>query len=202
MNKNDPRVIKTLRQIDASLLSNIAAHPFREITIAMLCSGALVNKTTFYKYYTDKYDCLNRYLDRTLAEFRAQLKVDFVLAAQEKIDDPVYQRSFQRVAEFMYERRREYLTLWHAEIGRPFYNEMCDTLYEAILSAAAGEGGASGKDWANIVLYSRLFSVHTMALFHWWFDFEDTVGLQDVLRLMTGNMAYGLFKTFKKKSEG
>ena len=194
MNKSDPRVIKTLRQIDASLLSLVASRPFREITIAMLCDGALINKSTFYKYYTDKYDCLNRFLDRLLAEFRAQLKVDFVLAPPEEIDDAVYQEAFRRVAEFMYQRRREYVALWHAEIDRPFYNEMCDTLYDVILRTALSMGDG---DRARLELYSHLFAVHTMALFHWWFDHEDSVTIGEVQTLMTGNMASGLFKTFK-----
>ena len=199
MNINDPRVVKTLRQIDAALLASIAARPFREVTVARLCGEALINKTTFYKYYTDKFDCLNRYLDRTLAEFREQLKVEFVLAAPERIDDPIYQESFLRMAEFMYRNRREYLILWHAEIDRQFYNEMSDTLYAEILRTASEAGDASERDPAHLELYSRLFAVHTMALMHWWFDYSDSVSAQDVLRLMTGNMAYGLFKTFKKR---
>ena len=36
-----------------------------------------------------------------------------------------------------------------------------------------------------------------MALFHWWFDHEDSVTIGEVQTLMTGNMASGLFKTFK-----
>ena len=197
MNTHDPRVVKTLRHIDEALLASVEARPFREITIAMLCEHALINKTTFYKYYTDKYDCLNRYLDRLLADFREQLHVDFVLASPEKIDDPVYQESFSRVLDFMHRHKREYMILWHAEIERQFYNEMSDTLYDVILRTASGGKSFSPRELAHLELYSHLFAVHTMALFHWWFDHDDTVAAGDVLKLMTGNMTYGLFKTFK-----
>ena len=198
MNTQDPRVAKTMKRIEDALLSSLAARPFRDVTISMLCSQAGINKTTFYKHFSDKYDCLNRFLDRRLEQFREQLNVDFVLAPAEKIDAPEYQRIFLEVAQFMYQRRRENLILWHAEIERQFYNEMCDAIYEAIFRAAARDTPGGGRERANLVLYARLFSVHTMALLHWWFDHEDIVTAQDVVRLMTGNMSYGLYKTFKE----
>lgn len=70
MNKTDLRIIKTLRQIDTALLENLKEHPFQKITIDMLCKSALINRSTFYKYYEDKYDLLERYVQRVLQDFK------------------------------------------------------------------------------------------------------------------------------------
>ena len=53
MNKTDPRVIKTLQHIDDSLLENLSRYNFRKITVEMLCRGAKINRSTFYKYSND-----------------------------------------------------------------------------------------------------------------------------------------------------
>jgi AcrR family transcriptional regulator len=62
MARPDPRIYKTLRSIDQALLSLLREHPFQKITIEMICTAAMVNRSTFYKYYADKYALLDNYL--------------------------------------------------------------------------------------------------------------------------------------------
>lgn len=45
--QTDLRVVKTLRQIDHSLLECLADTPFEKITVEQLCRGALINRSTF-----------------------------------------------------------------------------------------------------------------------------------------------------------
>ena len=75
MNRTDPRVIKTLHRIDESLLENLNHYDFPKITVEMLCNEAKINRSTFYKYYKDKYDLLNDYLNRP---FRSRLIKSFI----------------------------------------------------------------------------------------------------------------------------
>ena len=86
MSKTDPRIIKTLRHIDEALLECLKENEFRKITVDMLCRKALINRSTFYKYYADKYELLNNYLDRVLSEFsEAMATTDFILATPHTI---------------------------------------------------------------------------------------------------------------------
>ena len=107
MNKKDPRVVKTLERISNAVLSNLERHPFREITLNMICQDAMINKTTFYKYYKDKYDYLNQYLDSQMEQFRKQLDAAFLLASPENVDSPIYQETFVRLLRHLYGHRRE-----------------------------------------------------------------------------------------------
>lgn len=198
MKKNDLRVVKTLRQIDEALLTCIEAHPFRDITLGMLCETAMINKTTFYKYYQDKYDCLDRYLDRLMKEFRTNLFADFVLAAPEQIDSPAYQQQFIQLSQFVYSRRREYGILWHAQTERQLFVEMMDALDESILRKALAHRAYDVRQRAHLELYARLFSFHAMSLFEWWLEHDDLVTAEDVRTLMTGNLKNGFFTTFKR----
>ena len=95
MTTKDLRIIKTLQQIDRALLELLNELPFQKITVQLLCEQALINRSTFYKYYTDKYDLLDRYLNKILQEFKQQVNVDFVVTNPSVTDDECYQIPFR-----------------------------------------------------------------------------------------------------------
>ena len=198
MKKIDLRVVKTLRQIDEALLECLEAHPFRDITLGVLCEHAMINKTTFYKYYQDKYDCLDRYLDRLLREFREHLDADFVLAAPDQIDSPAYQRQFEDLSRFVYSRRREYRILWRSKTERQLFLEMMEAMEESIVQTALAHRFCDEKQRAHLELYAHLFSFHAMALFEWWFRHDELVTAEDVRGLMEGNLKRGFLTMFKR----
>lgn len=133
MTTKDLRIIKTLQQIDRALLELLNELPFQKITVQLLCERALINRSTFYKYYTDKYDLLDRYLNKILQEFKQQVNVDFVVTNPSVTDDEHYQIPFRNFTAFVYSKRTEYLILWKASIERQPYNEMTDLVYRQIL---------------------------------------------------------------------
>ena len=112
MTTKDLRIIKTLQQIDRALLELLNELPFQKITVQLLCERALINRSTFYKYYTDKYDLLDRYLNKILQEFKQQVNVDFVVTNPSVTDDEYYQISFRNFTAFVYSKRTEYLIFW------------------------------------------------------------------------------------------
>lgn len=66
MNKKDLRVIKTQNNLYSSLLHLMKEKTFEEIKVSDICSKALINRSTFYAHYNDKYELL--------AEFIQELK--------------------------------------------------------------------------------------------------------------------------------
>lgn len=198
MTKTDPRIIKTLRQIDASLLENISQHEFKKISIDMLCDTALINRSTFYKYYKDKYDLLDNYLDRTLEEFKEAFdSTEFILATPYTIDDPKYKENFKRSIQFIYQHRETYRILWNAKIERNLYREMVLVIQDNIIMTLRENIQVPPEGVPYQELYSHLFASNLMALVNWWLTNEDTITSADVQRLMNSNMKNGMFTTFK-----
>ncbi len=198
MAKSDPRVIKTLRQIDNALLENLAQYPFPQITIDMICTSALINRSTFYKYYKDKYDLLDKYLDRILSEFRQSLKTDFILASPTDIDDLFYQKIFHDVVEFLHKNRGKYTVLWEANIGRQVYNEMLEIIRDNILDKLQPNPPEDTDLFRYQSLYAVLFASNLMTLTRWWFSNENAVSATDIEQIMNSNMKSGLFAAFKQ----
>lgn len=195
MPATDLRVVKTLKQIDGALLDCLQEAPFEKITVEQLCQAALINRSTFYKYYTSKYDLMERYLDRTLDGFRRQVDVAFVNAAPETIQNLVYQKNFETALRYLGKHKAEYTLLWSIPLEQSVFGRMVDAVHDAILEKLPD---ACRQDpYAD--LYARLFASDMMTLVRWWFHYEGTVTARDVMELMRKNMKQGMFRTFRER---
>lgn len=56
MNKKDLRVIKTQNILYTTLLDLMKEKTFEEIKVSDICNHALINRSTFYAHYNDKYE--------------------------------------------------------------------------------------------------------------------------------------------------
>ncbi len=98
-----------------------------------LCRAALINRSTFYKYYTSKFDLMDRYLQRALDGFRRQVDVAFVNATPDTVHSLVYQKNFETTLQFLHKHKDEYLLLWSIPREQNVFTQMVDIVYEAIL---------------------------------------------------------------------
>ena len=73
-NENDPRAVRSVRDIRNALLSQIAEKPFRQIQAEEIIERATVNFKTFYRYYSSKADVLDDIRETVLAGLSEGLK--------------------------------------------------------------------------------------------------------------------------------
>lgn len=198
MNKQDPRVIKTLRQIDEAFLNSLKETSFEKITIEMICKKALINRSTFYKYYEDKYVLLSDFLDRTLSEFREYAKVDFVMATPYNIDGEIYQSIFRNLIQHVYSKKDTYLVLWHSNLNRNVWLEMTQVIQKRILETLNSTSVIKPENKIYLDLFATLFASNLMTELEWWLKNDSTITLDDLMRIMTRNMKHGIFKTFRE----
>lgn len=69
----DIRVQKTKRSIFNAFLQLRAARPLEKISVRELCETAQINKSTFYKYYTDLYDLSDQMESQVIDQIVANL---------------------------------------------------------------------------------------------------------------------------------
>lgn len=58
MEKVDLRIVKTKNSLYTALLDLMKEKPFEEIKVSDICTKALINRSTFYSHYEDKYELL------------------------------------------------------------------------------------------------------------------------------------------------
>lgn len=61
--KIDLRIIKTKKNIYSTFERLMMEHSFEEIKVSDICNIAMINRSTFYAHYEDKYELLAEYID-------------------------------------------------------------------------------------------------------------------------------------------
>lgn len=201
MNKTDLRVVKTLAQIDRALLECLEQTPLQKLTVDQLCQQAMINRSTFYKYYQDKYDLMDQYLARTLQEFRRQMDVAFVEAFAQNIHSLVYQKNFEKALQYLHKNKARYTLLWSGAINRPVFTEMLQVIHDNILEKLRS-CDLQGTQERYVDLYAQLLASNTMTLVRWWFQYESEISMEEVQQIMVNNMKEGIFGAFRQTVDG
>lgn len=99
--KNNRRSQNTQKRIRQVLLQLLQDHALEDLNISGLCREAKINRTTFYTYYTDLHDLLNKIEDDMATRFLdiARQKKDEGLTDREAYLLP-YLRFITEDAEF------------------------------------------------------------------------------------------------------
>lgn len=61
--KVDLRIIKTKKSLYEALISLLEEKEYEEIKVSDICQKALINRSTFYAHFNDKYDLLDSFLN-------------------------------------------------------------------------------------------------------------------------------------------
>lgn len=75
--KKDLRIVKTQKVLYNALANLLKNKAFEEIKVSDICNEALINRSTFYDHYNDKYELLVDFINndkQTLESFLSQNK--------------------------------------------------------------------------------------------------------------------------------
>lgn len=109
MNKNDLRVIKTRREIENAMIVLLQQKSFEKITVQNILDVALVNRSTFYQHYADKYALLQSISDTCFAAIRTDIDRRFSCNETEMKDIILH------LYQSLYENRHTVLVLFHIQ---------------------------------------------------------------------------------------
>lgn len=73
-NKKDLRVIKTENLLYATLIDLLKEKTFEEIKVSDICNKALINRSTFYAHYQDKYELVVGFISTLKEELAKAIK--------------------------------------------------------------------------------------------------------------------------------
>ncbi len=109
MAKENRRVKLTKMLLDESFLSFLAKKPLSRITITEICEEADINRSTYYKHYSDPYDQLEKIENELIGEMSKY--VDAL------IDEGIYgdrrqHRTIKRILEYMQMKKSVFQVLF------------------------------------------------------------------------------------------
>jgi len=94
MNQNDLRVIKTRKNIETTFISLLGQKNFHQITVQNILDTALINRSTFYKHYADKYQLAETLCKEIFDLLKTGVKDRFCCTTTEdilRVIKPLYQ---------------------------------------------------------------------------------------------------------------
>jgi AcrR family transcriptional regulator len=158
----------------------------------------MINRTTFYKYYTDKFDLLDNYLGRVLDEFKDHMVTTFILATPKTIGDQEYLDNFYQYTQYVDANKKIFEILWKAQFERHIFDEMTKIVHDSIIETLLSNTEIPAENYKFADLYAVFFSSNLMSLIHWWISNQETVSLELVNQIMVQNINDGMFKTFRE----
>lgn len=71
--KKDLRIVKTRKALYRAFEELMKSKSFEQIKVSDICNEALINRSTFYDHYTDKYDLLEEYINSLKDSFTEEI---------------------------------------------------------------------------------------------------------------------------------
>lgn len=62
------RVTRTVRDFQNALLTLLETNSFDHLTVDQICNEALLHRSSFYRYFNDKYDLLEQTMDTQISQ--------------------------------------------------------------------------------------------------------------------------------------
>lgn len=184
-----------------ALLQCLDEEAFRKITVKKIIDRAGVNRSTFYKYFLDKYDLLDYYIGQVKNEFIEEKNYDFVQAKRNEINNPVYSTYFRESESFIRKNSEIYRILWNSDIGCNLFEEMLEIQKNNILHAMQTDPYYTEEKLPYAQLYSNLFANCFMITIRWWIEHQDLVEFEQTSDIMKGNMEIGFFQMYRNMME-
>ena len=127
--KTDLRVIKTKNNLYQTLIELMSDMPFEEIKVSDICEKALVNRSTFYSHYSDKYELLSSYIDTLKDSLEKELEKNTSI----KNTKEYYLEMISLFLDHVSEKREIYIAIGKANKNGIMMDMIYDTFKKEII---------------------------------------------------------------------
>lgn len=169
--KVDLRVIKTLRNIKESFISLLEEKQFYDITVQNILDTALINRTTFYKYYKDKYDLAEQLTNEFLELSKNYLNERF---KDDTSNDPVFVA--KKIYTHLLAQKSFILAVWKIETETIHVRKD----FEGLIKEHCKTYLLKNKSPLMADYYSTLYSSIILSTIDWLFTHEQ-VAIDEII---------------------
>ena len=159
--KTDLRVIKTRKNIRDAYLRLLKEKDFEELTVNEILAEAMVNRSTFYAHYRDKYDLRDQVGDEFLEEFSAHAIASLRAATPEALTRESLRKHLTQMLAYLDERRDIAVCLMDPSANPAFASKLADKSRAFWYGARALSRLSVPKNYAYAALSATVSGVLT-----------------------------------------
>ena len=99
--QTDLRIQRTHKFLQEAMIELITEQGFDAITVGDIAERAMINRTTFYRHYQDKYDLVSRIFEETASRLMENVKYCYKGSPRSTVENTpeIWIRLFEHVAE-------------------------------------------------------------------------------------------------------
>ncbi len=170
---------------------------FSQITVGQIAEQALINRSTFYRYFSDKYELRDEIVDEIVRDFAEHMEVDFL---HMDIEDEVHTRSLQDGLSRLCTQKQRLKILWNQNLlGRNVFDEMMNAGARKVEAEILNHPTISPEKKQLADWYAKLLVNNFLVTVRWWFSHSDTVSASQITTMMERHMLYGTIPTLKEQ---
>ena len=172
---------------------------FSQVTVGKIAEKALINRSSFYRYYTDKYALRDAVVDAIVQDFAEHMEVDFLHMDVKKKE---HTRSLEDGLARLWEQKWKLEILWNQRLlGRNVFEEMMDAGAKKVELEIRNHPTISEGKKRYAAWYARLLVNNYLVTVRWWFNNSDNVSVGQVTHMMKQHMLFGTIPTLKSATK-
>ena len=165
---------------------------FTQITIGKISDQAMINRSTFYRYFSDKYILRDTIVDDIVKDFADHMEVDFL---HMDIKNKDHTKTLEYGLSHLCTKKRELELLWNQPtLGRNVFDEMIAGASK-VENEIKNHKTISPEKKALADWYAKLLVNNYLVTVRWWFSHSDTVSASQITEMMERHMISGTIST-------
>lgn len=174
----------------------LETEDFSQITVGKIADRAMINRSSFYRYYTDKYALRDSVIDAIVADFEEHMEVDFL---HMDIENKAHTRVLEDCLTRLCDQKRELEILWKQPLlGRNLFEEMMNAGANKVKSEIQRQPTISDEKKHYADWYARLLVNNFLVTVRWWFSHTDELSPKQITTMMKRHMLCGTIPTLKE----
>ena len=159
----------------------LKTEDFSQLTVGQIAEHARINRSTFYRYFSDKYTLRDEIVDNIVQE------------------DEVHTRSLQDGLIRLSTQKCRLEILWNQNLlGRNVFDEMINAGARKVEAEILNHPTISAERKQLADWYAKLLVNNYLVTVRWWFSHSDTVSASQITTMMKRHMLYGTIPTLKE----
>ena len=166
---------------------------FTQITIGKISDQAMINRSTFYRYFSDKYILRDTIVNDIVKDFADHMEVDFL---HMDIKNKDHTKTLEYGLSHLCTKKKELELLWNQPtLGRNVFDEMIDAGASKVENEIKNHKTISPEKKALADWYAKLLVNNYLVTVRWWFAHSDTISANQITEMMERHMISGTIST-------